>query len=68
MKKYIIKHIDTDFLKGNSMYLNYSEKDGWKRFVLDVNQATRFEGKSNARNVLKKLNHPENWIIVGVLK
>lgn len=68
MKKYIIKHIKADFLKGSSMYLNYNEKDEWRHYVLDVEQATRFEGKSKARKVLKKFNHPENWDIVEVLK
>lgn len=66
MKKYIIKHVDKDFLKGQQMYLQYDRHDGWKHFIFDVSKATRFDDKNKAKAVLKKFNHPENWKIVGV--
>ena len=66
MKKYIIKHIDAEFLKGQQMYLQYDRSDGWKHFIFDVNKATRFDDKPKAITILNKFYHPENWKIVGV--
>ena len=66
MKKYIIKHVDKDFLKGQQIYLQYDHHDGWKHFIFDVNKATRFDDKNKAKTILNKFNHPENWKIVGV--
>ena len=39
-----------------------------KNYSVDVKDATRFENKSNAEKIRKKLKHPENWIIKEIRK
>lgn len=68
MKKYVIKHVDKDFLKGQQMYLQYDRCDSWKHFIFDVSKATRFDDKNKAKTVLKKFNHPENWKILEFIE
>ena len=54
-KNRILKH------KKNRVYLKLFS-DGFKHYVVDVNEATRFDS-IKARAIQKKFKHPENWEI-----
>ena len=54
-KNRILKH------KYNKVYLKLFS-DGFKHYVVDVDEATRFDSVK-AKAVMKKFKHPENWEI-----
>ena len=57
MKSYILKH------KNNRVYLKYFKNIQFKHYVSDYQEATNFT-KSEAKRILGKYKHPENWEII----
>lgn len=49
--------------KNYNTYLKYYKKIKFKHYVVDINDATIFN-KTEAKEMLKKFRHPENWEII----
>ena len=61
MSKYKIRHIDANYLEGNTMYIKYFEDIDFIHLTVYYDEATVFTNKKDVNKILKKLNHPENW-------
>lgn len=55
-KNKILKH------RYNRVYLKLFS-DGFKHYVVNIEEATRFDS-TKAKSILKKFKHPENWEII----
>ena len=53
--------------KNFKTYLKYFKKLRLKHYVLDINEATVFT-KTEAKRMLEKFKHPENWEIIQINK
>ena len=54
--EYVIRH------KTNNVYLKRFGNIKLNHYVVDINEATKFD-RRNANIMLKKFKHPENWDI-----
>lgn len=65
--KYVVKHINTNDLRHRNMFLKYYSDIDAKHYVFCIDEATRFETKTRARAVMKRLfKRPNLWELVEV--
>lgn len=53
--------------KNHNTYLEYFKKLRFKHYVVDIKEATVFN-KTEARKMLERFKHPENWEIIEINK
>lgn len=65
--KYVVKHINTYDLRHTNMFLKYYSDIDSKHYVFCIDEATHFETKKRAKEVMKKLfKRPNLWEILEV--
>lgn len=64
--KYVVKHINTNNLRHTNMFLKYFSDIDFKHYVFRIDEATHFESKKRAKEIMRKFKHPDLWEIVGV--
>ena len=52
--KYVVKHINTNNLRHTNMFLKYFSDIDFKHYVFTIDEATRFESKKRAKEILRK--------------
>lgn len=65
--EYVIRHKKIGRYENQDVYLNRFGNLGLNHYVVDINEATKFD-RRNGNNMVKKFKHPENWelkVVVG---
>lgn len=64
--KYVVKHINTHNLRHKNMFLKYYANIDFRHCVFRVQEATHFETRDKAKQIMKKFKHPDLWEIVRI--
>lgn len=64
--EYVIKHINTNNLRHTNMFLKYFSDIDFKHYVFKINEATHFESRKRAKEIIRKFKHPDLWEIMEV--
>lgn len=64
--EYVIKHINTNNLRHTNVFVKYYSDIDFKHYVFKIDEATHFESRKRAKEIIRKFKHPDLWEIMEV--